>query len=295
MILLIRKYFWISVLSLLVYITLLFFGVKDSEVNNFYSSLDFGEINETVNNPYFPRVGDPRTSDFLFVSLVNYGSLEMFRNFCCHLKSTDTKAHFIILTESRKVAQMAKTYGMSPIKLKLERERSADFGSKAYKKLIYLRTKYVLYFLRMNYKIIITDVDSVWISDPLSYLNKISLDVGGQQDNQRLCGGFLFLNGSSRDVLRLWTEVLLNFRAVLENTSNDIELTEQGILHSLLESKYQYLAVNGFPQSLFPSGHDYFDKIRLKNSSPIVIHNNYLVGYHKKIERFKKFGLWKVC
>nr|CAD1833494.1 unnamed protein product [Ananas comosus var. bracteatus] len=51
------------------------------------------------------------------------------------------------------------------------------------------------------------------------------------------------------------------------------------------------------PQAAFPSGGLYFKNetwVKETKGMHVIIHNNYITGFEKKIKRFRDFGLWFV-
>lgn len=106
--------------------------------------------------------------------------------------------------------------------------------------------------------------------------------------------------------------------------------SEQKILTQLIiEKKYKRpLSIRMLPKDLFPSGFGYFNLLNNKhlnnintfnsfnnhytfnndqrsegestgfslaeNATPVIVHNNFLVGMHAKISRFRRFGLWRL-
>lgn len=51
------------------------------------------------------------------------------------------------------------------------------------------------------------------------------------------------------------------------------------------------------PQAAFPTGGLYFknpDWVQETKGMQVIIHNNYIVGFEKKIKRFQEYGLWLV-
>lgn len=66
-----------------------------------------------------------------------------------------------------------------------------------------------------------------------------------------------------------------------------------GILISILLQVDLYL----LPQSAFPTGGLYFKNqtwVEETKGKHVIIHNNYITGFEKKIKRFHDFGLWLV-
>lgn len=51
------------------------------------------------------------------------------------------------------------------------------------------------------------------------------------------------------------------------------------------------------PQAAFPTGGLYFKNktwVKETKGMHVIIHNNYIVGFEKKIKRFKEYDLWLV-
>jgi rhamnogalacturonan II specific xylosyltransferase len=51
------------------------------------------------------------------------------------------------------------------------------------------------------------------------------------------------------------------------------------------------------PQSAFPTGGLYFKNktwVKQTKGKHVIIHNNYITGFEKKIKRFRDHGLWLV-
>lgn len=51
------------------------------------------------------------------------------------------------------------------------------------------------------------------------------------------------------------------------------------------------------PQAAFPTGGLYFKNptwVQETKGMQVIIHNNYIVGFEKKIKRFQEYGLWLV-
>lgn len=237
------------------------------------------------------------SSSFLIVAHVNRDTVELFRNFHLFMLAAAPSTKLFIITESREVLNFVDNH--IHFVLFLDEPGSGastlvDFGSREYRNLIYTRTEIVSKLLFAELNVLIVDIDSVWLKNPIDYLLTLpSFDIAGQVDGNRLCGGFLSLNGSSHRVQRLWKEVTEAYKGFSTVDSNDIQSTEQGILHQKLEKNFSDLHVIHLPSNLFPSGKIYFTE-SYRNMSPIIVHNNYIVGVQKKIARFKTYGLWRI-
>lgn len=97
---------------------------------------------------------------------------------------------------------------------------------------------------------------------------------------------------ASKAVQNLWSNVTDQYyESILSNkVDHSIENTEQGILRKLLNK--EMVAVKEFDRDIFPSGHDYF--VQGRRNKACVVHNNYIIGIERKIQRFREANLWQL-
>eukprot|EP00890_Picochlorum_soloecismus_P003843 jgi/Picsp_1/445/NSC_00443-R1_rhamnogalacturonan ii specific xylosyltransferase len=242
--------------------------------------------------------GHVREGDVVFLTMVNNDSVPFLENFACHLNQIETDARLFVITESDTVFKIAQNNNMFPVKLETDQgdisSKSLQFGSSGYKQYIFTRTEIVGELLKSNHVVVVTDVDAVWLRDPIPHISRHNADLVGQVDNGRLCGGFLLLNGTREEVVKLWNDVEIEYWHQLSNPSTDIGVTEQGILEDHLRGKYKDLDVVKLPQRSFPNGKSYFEK-EWEFEPPVVVHNNYIIGKAAKMKRFISRNLWKTC
>lgn len=243
--------------------------------------------------------GHVRKGDIVFLTMVNNDSAPFLENFACHLNQIETDARFFVITESDSVFKIARNNNMFPVKLETDQgdisSKSLQFGSSGYKQYIFTRTEIVGELLKSNHVVVVTDVDAVWLRDPIPHISIHDADLVGQVDNGRLCGGFLLLNGTREKVVNLWNDVETEYWHQLSNPSTDIGVTEQGILEDYLQDiKYKDLDIVKLPQRSFPNGKSYFEK-EWEFEPPVVVHNNYIIGKAAKVKRFISRNLWKSC
>lgn len=235
--------------------------------------------------------------------MVNRGAIDLFRNFLYFLEKLNLKHYdFIVCTSDDEVSSLALLNKHRVIMVKnheIEDDR-LDFGTPNYQMAMSLRTRIINVLLQTKlYDYwLISDTDAVWLCDPfeeifdLDFLSE-PFDVGGQLDGPRICGGFLVLRSSPK-VQHLWNEVMISYEHAVKTSSvgKGIEKTEQGILNDLISNDKLGLRVKGFSKELFPSGLNYFEEGVQEKAC--VVHNNYIIGIEKKVERFKAFNLWMV-
>ena len=200
----------------------------------------------------------------------------------------------------------------------------ASFGTVLYQRLIYLRTITASILLEGGFNPVIADIDTVWFKYPLSLprnpddqINSTveDFDIIVTYDEDEICGCFIYLNCTS-STKKFWKTLAEKHRQILlrdKNHNDDSSRrmdnffdSEQKILTDLL-LKRQYtpelgetLRVYTQPRGYFLNGRDYFMQsfavmnAKIKELSPAVVHNNFVIGSSLKKIRFQRYGLWRV-
>jgi len=182
-----------------------------------------------------------------------------------------------------------------------------DYNTLPYQRLMAARSLAVLALLEGGIDVLVADTDAVWLSDPFpEHLaqgsgNGTEFDVAGQIDETDtwcrgcLCGGFLYLRSASHRVLDLWRRVARGYEAHVASIQEAGNLSEQLILNQLLASReFADVKVRRLDRLLFPHGRAFFElrSPQSANVTPVVVHNNFVVGAEAKMRRFKSEGLW---
>ena len=168
--------------------------------------------------------------------------------------------------------------------------RSLGFNILTSRRPFYLST-----LIKMYNNIIYSDIDTIWIGDPRPYFKGHAIDFWAQIDGviegspyfqgyvPFICTGFLALKSTRKTLkmLKKWQQAV----------SNDRHDQEQNLLQKIafeLSMNFGVLPVRNFPYGLM-----YFNAMGNKQRSDVVIlHNNYVFGKEKKIQRFRDFQLW---
>ena len=179
--------------------------------------------------------------------------------------------------------------------------KPVKYGTVQYQELILQRTKLVNRVLQLGYNILLCDIDAVWLSDPTQYLSH-SYEVQAQPEaDGRLCGGFMFWVSTAK-VRKFYQAVTdkheeLVTRARQKHKLKSVDESEQEIILKMIGSaglKVKKLDSNKFPHGLKYFGHGTKGKslMDLTKYTPVVVHNNYIIGKDNKLIRFKRAKLW---
>ena len=250
-----------------------------------------------------------KESKDIVVVLATSGYYSMFANFLCTV--ADLKfLNLLVLTSDEDIAALSKGMGLGVHMPGLDEgtlDRHADFGSLSYQQLMLFRTETVMDLLRLGFNVLVSDIDTVWLSDPLQAITDMSNrpDIVVTDDNGEVCGCFVYLVASER-ILRFWRQILQGHREIVRysHVNNGGQLPEFHMSEQKLLTKFLYgneydgpIDVAILPKDLFPSGYQYFNEYsHFRNRSkpvPVIIHNNFLIGKEMKNKRFARYNLWK--
>ncbi|KAL4343630.1 hypothetical protein S83_034964 [Arachis hypogaea] len=195
----------------------------------------------------------------------------------------------------------------------LDAESAHKFGSKGFFNFTARRPSHLLKILELGYSVMYNDVDMVWLGDPLLQLegnhdvyftddmipikplnHSHALPPPGKKGRPYICSCMIFLRPTdgAKLVLRKWIEELQNQPWSRTQKSNDQPAFNWALMKTAKEVDLYLL-----PQAAFPTGGLYFKNktwVKETKGKHVIIHNNYIVGFEKKIKRFRDYGLWLV-
>lgn len=187
------------------------------------------------------------------------------------------------------------------------------FGSQGFFNFTSRRPRHLLQILELGYSVMYNDVDMVWLADPFPYLvenhdvyfmddmtpvkpldHSHELPPPGKKGRTYICSCMIFLRPTegAKLLLRKWIEELKEQPWSKQRKSND-----QPAFNWALNKTAGQVDVYLLPQSAFPTGGLYFKNktwVKQTKGKHVIIHNNYITGFEKKIKRFRDHGLWLV-
>ena len=170
-----------------------------------------------------------------------------------------------------------------------------DYQNPGFNLLTNRRSWYLLKLLDLYENIIYTDIDTIWLGDPRKYLKgnlDIWVQIAGVIDGAPyldgfipfICTGFIVLHSSEKT-----KKLMLEWNH--ETRKNQAVMQDQNVFQKVVFDRSIDFGV--LPMKYFPCGRDYFELMSEESRKEVVlIHNNFIVGRDKKIQRFKEFSLW---
>ena len=227
-------------------------------------------------------------NNWIVLLAFNSGAFQLFENWFLYFKQLNLPVRVVAIAEDSSVFTKLQYFKSKLFKVELSSyvniSEPVSYNTTLYNELMSVRPLYKLKYLRRKLNILYADVDAVWLKNPFPNF-KGDFDMWLQEDNTKyLCAGFMAVRSSAATI-----NFMLKWHGKLKekNTVNQFAFNTL-----LLESNVRYKPLDKF---CFPSGITYFERSnREMRCDAVVVHNNYIVGIDNKIDRFKRYKLWKV-
>lgn len=246
-------------------------------------------------------------SEVLFISVFNYGAIEIAQNHLESLKKNGITNYmaYVLDKESFDFLQ-EKGYNVEHF-TNSENEISKgkeDFGTKAFQDINYIRYRIIQQLLEQGKTVWYMDVDTVVLVNLIPiyhyFANMHKYDMIFQDDiNMACCGCILcFPTSKSIDIIKKTYE--------LRNSADNDQIQ----LNQLLQTKIsqENMQVTLFPRMEFPNGllcfhekhghkpylelQQQFYKYKSENKPIYFVHANWMIGIDVKIAALKEKRLW---
>lgn len=254
---------------------------------------------------------------YIIVSVGNLGFLRMIINWAGFLKKLNISNYLVFALDKKTYDKLTKLKINTYLFHHDKRVSSAPqlFLTPEFNKITYTKMFLVHQLLKMEFNCLLSDVDTIWLEDPLGYMNiEEEFDLQMQINNESLAfaesavyfnTGFFYARGNH------YTADF--FEKVLSEMSRNPHLDDQTCFNNVFQheksrmnvafsnscgsSDSSKLQIKALAPLWFPNGNLYFRNFaNFKKSGikPVVIHANFYDGLNSKIRILKKFNYWKV-
>ncbi|XP_031479430.1 beta-arabinofuranosyltransferase RAY1 isoform X1 [Nymphaea colorata] len=261
-------------------------------------------------------VADDEKTVVLAVAGNNYR--DMLMSWVCRLRRISV-SNFILCALDDEVYRFSFLQGLPVFKAALSHlDISFDnchFGTKCFQRVTKVKSRIVLKILRMGYNVLMSDVDVYWFKNPLSYLHAYGPAVLVAQSDEfnetvpinlprRLNSGFYYVHSDPATILAMEKVVThASTSAMSEQPSFYDVLCGVGGKNRIGDNKCHEpltnVTVHFLDRNLFPNG-AFQNLWRKKNVTAacmrrgcITLHNNWISGRKKKLQRHIASGLWE--
>lgn len=247
-----------------------------------------------------------RRRGVVLFAVINDAYFDFAASWCCNTAAMgDLHERVLFVTMDVTTGQRLKT--LWPKLTVVSLNASGLSGAQEYSKAGYVRitaerTRLVLLLLEAGLRVLLFEVDCLWLSDPLPLMTAQEGDIIATKvtSSADTASGFLLLNPTTATV-SLWrrlTQAMMELHSRLEKSKDSHlvpeELDDQPFLTGLVKKKYAGIRIVYMPPETFPDGKWYGlpASARAARPRPVIINNNWVIGKDTKIRRAKAFGHW---
>jgi len=264
-------------------------------------------------------------ADYLIISLANYDYLPMIKNWIYFIRKLHIN-NYVVFALDKKLYDELKKLNISTYFLKTDKPLSREvpsYGSVEFKKVTRMKLEITYKLLKEGLSILVSDLDTIWLSNPMEYMGLDSdFDIQIQFESRgfdiddpfqgRLYNTGLYYARSNKKTIRLFKNALNDMKRYLENSPDNIPNREdQYFFNKVIRTNKDWVSVSTsgsinirdktklqlrvLDPVRFPNGHSYFKggkDFRKRKIKPVVIHANFLATINEKIEALKKFNYW---
>ena len=232
----------------------------------------------------------------LLISVIDSAYINMALNFweSSLVKFGITNYLFICMNEKAKRLIPSEANECLVINKNINGVEASPFGSRQFNKKVMIKTELSLILMQMGYIVIISDVDIVFLHNPMPYLKCNDCDLiiqDNTRDNSEANSGF-YLIKPTKSAMELQQRSIERAKSTYDNDQNTMNWILSGM------RKNQRLKVIFLDYKKFLPGNVYFNPHDFANdydcSECVMVHNNWIVGLRPKIYRFKEMGMWVV-
>ncbi|CAH2066602.1 unnamed protein product [Thlaspi arvense] len=263
-----------------------------------------------------PLVADKNRT--VVLSIAGFSYKDMLMSWVCRLRRLAV-TNFLVCALDDETYQFSILQGLpvfiDPYAPKNISFNDCHFGSKCFQRVTKVKSRTVLKILKLGYNVLLSDVDVYWFKNPLPLLQSFGPSVLAAQSDEynatvplnrprRLNSGFYFARSDEQTIAAM--EKVVKHAAtsgLSEQPSFYDTLCGEGGVHRLGDDRCvepeTNLTVRFLDRDLFPNG-AYGDlwlkedvRAECEKKHCYVLHNNWISGRLKKLERQMMKGLWE--
>ena len=242
--------------------------------------------------------------DYIIAMFLTEGLCEEAANCIYTLKKLNLHHKLIVTCLDKEAEACIKALGVKTRYKDIKLANEASFGTKDFYNIMYEKLVMIQEVLEQTNKVVLyTDTDIVFLKDPskdiTNFINS-SDDVMFQDEGRNFdgnkdygCAGFMVFKPNVKSIdLLLHSQKLMKDNWDNRKWDNGGGADQKAI--NIAKKDVKGIKYSYFDAKDYPNGARYFGNIDTvyKDFTPVMVHNNFITGLDKKIQRFKKHGLW---
>ncbi|EXB82534.1 UDP-galactose:fucoside alpha-3-galactosyltransferase [Morus notabilis] len=254
----------------------------------------------------------------IVLAVAGYSYKDMLMNWACRLRHLRV-TNFIVCALDDETYNFSILQGLPAFRDVLAPSdisfNDCHFGTKCFQRVTKVKSRMVLEILKLGYNVLLSDVDVYWFKNPLPFLSSFGISVLPAQSDEyneagpinmprRLNSGFYFARSDASTIAALEKVVKHaansgiseqpSFYDTLCGENGTNRVGDNRCLEPETNLTVHFLDRNHFPNGAY-KGLWQKKNVRAacKKKGCFVIHNNWISGRQKKLERQVSSGLWE--
>ncbi|XP_054770611.2 uncharacterized protein LOC129278489 [Lytechinus pictus] len=234
---------------------------------------------------------------FVILTSVNAEFVDIAENWLESLRRLGIRYNVTVVAEDKDTYKYFSIRANREFRVLYQKQYAFNFTRRygpvmMYQELIRRRTVYIRTLLEQGHDVLLVDVDTVWIKNPLDLiLGEYALYdmwLAEGYENHMPCPCFMYMKSNS-DVIAMVKEWVKR----LENQRGRTLESDQVALTKVLPL-FPDIPIKRMSFEKFPTGKHYFDRawLALHKNEVYVAHGNHLGRHDGKKKKLKEFGLW---
>lgn len=239
-----------------------------------------------------------------FISVFNYGVIEMAKNHIKSLREHGITNHCSFVTDEESFNEFTKLeYPVYHIRKSGTKQENFDFGTMDFNNMSFLRYYVIDTLLQQGMDVWYLDVDTVVLKNItpiyLDLKQNHKYDVCFQDDMNMLCTGCMLLFATDK------TKHFV--KTVIHNKTD--QTNDQILVNAIFKKEPDIISHVAFSHFIFPNGVMFFgnDFVNVPGfleevkkeyintpKDTYLVHANWMVGDETKTKALKQYGLWKI-
>jgi hypothetical protein len=239
-----------------------------------------------------------------FISVFNYGVIEMAKNHIKSLRETGITNHYSFVTDEESFDEFTKLgYPVFHIQESGTKHENFNFGTMDFNNMSFLRYSIINALIQYGMDVWYLDVDTVVLKNLIPiYLDlkqNYEYHVCFQSDMNMICTGcmLLFATDNTKHFVK----------TVIHNKTD--QNNDQILVNAILKKDPDIISHVVFSHFIFPNGvmffgndfvnvPTYLEEVKKKYintpKETYLVHANWMVGDETKKNALKQYGLWKI-
>ena len=242
----------------------------------------------------------------IIVTCLDQHLLQFYHNWECHLADLKLSHQHVVFALDIATYQILQKLD-APVLLFNNNNNNNNYrttesihGTKKFAQLTYKKLQVIQTVLKHGYDVLYSDVDAVWLRNPLplinskylmQFANDWKIKTMHHRHLQYLCTGFFHVK-SHIDTISI-VEHAIAFGALPSNIERDDQIAMNAVLSSSIRNERKDIGI--FEGINVVNGYTYYHRMIPQQLQylPYVIHANYILGSSSKRKHMMMHGVWK--